>query len=52
MLLFNITNRLNICQKYRHPKNSSLSFVPPSKDENRPKRNQSLRQKSEWKMGG
>ena len=39
-------------EKYKHPKNSSNSSVPPSKDENRPKRNQSLRQKSGRKVGG
>lgn len=38
--------------KYEHPKNSNNSSVPPSKDENRPKRNQSLRQKSGLKPGG
>lgn len=38
--------------KYEHPKNSNNSSVPPSKDENRPKRNQSLRQKSGRKPGG
>lgn len=39
-------------EKYRHPKNSSNSSIPPSKDENRPKRNQSLRQKTGKKVGG
>ncbi len=29
-----------------HPKNSNNSSVPPSKDENRAKKNQSLRKKS------
>lgn len=38
--------------KYEHPKNSNNSSVPPSKDENRPKRNQSLRQKTGRKPGG
>ena len=38
--------------KLKHPKNSSNSSVPPSKDENRPKRNQSLRKKSGKKTGG
>lgn len=44
-----LKNRLS---KYEHPKNSSNSSVPPSKDENRPKRNQSLREKSGRKPGG
>ena len=38
--------------KYEHPKNSRNSSIPPSKDENRPKRNQSLREKSNRKPGG
>jgi len=38
--------------KYEHPKNSNNSSVPPSKDENRPKRNQSLREKTGRKPGG
>jgi len=38
--------------KYEHPKNSNNSSDPPSKDENRPKRNQSLRQKTGLKPGG
>jgi transposase len=37
---------------YQHPKNSGNSSIPPSKDENRPKRNQSLREKSGRKPGG
>ena len=39
-------------KRYQHPKNSSNSSIPPSKDENRPRRNQSLREKSELKPGG
>lgn len=35
-----------------HPKNSTNSSVPPSKDENRAKKNQSLRKKSGKKTGG
>ncbi len=35
-----------------HPKNSNNSSVPPSKDENRAKKNQSLRKKSGKKTGG
>ncbi len=43
-----LRNRLS---KYEHPKNSNNSSVPPSKDENRPKR-KSLREKSGLKPGG
>lgn len=35
-----------------HSKNSRNSSVPPSKDENRPLKNQSLRSKSDKKVGG
>jgi len=38
-------------ERYEHPKNSNNSSIPPSKDENRPKRNQSLRVKSGKKPG-
>jgi len=38
--------------KYETPKNSNNSSIPPSKDENRPKRNQSLRKKTGRKSGG
>jgi transposase len=38
--------------RYEKPKNSRNSSIPPSKDENRPKKNQSLRQKSNKKIGG
>lgn len=38
--------------KYKNPKNSSNSSIPPSKDENRPKPNQSLREVSGRKPGG
>ena len=37
---------------YRKRKNSNNSHIPPSKDENRPARNQSLRQSSGKKPGG
>ena len=37
--------------KYENPKNSNNSSVPPSKDENRPKR-KSLREKTGKKVGG
>ena len=36
----------------RHKKNSNNSHTPPSKDENRPVRNQSLREKTGRKPGG
>lgn len=35
-----------------HPKNSNNSSIPPSKDENRPQKNQSLRTKSGKSSGG
>ena len=38
--------------KYETPKNSSNSSIPPSKDENRPVKNQSLRSKSSKNTGG
>jgi transposase len=38
--------------KYEHPKNSNNSSVPLSKDENRPKPNQSLRISSGKSVGG
>lgn len=37
--------------KYENPKNSNNSSIPPSKDENRPRR-KSLREKSDRKVGG
>ncbi len=37
---------------YENPKNSCNSSIPPSKDENRPKPNQSLRKSSGKKPGG
>jgi len=37
---------------YKNPKNSNNSSIPPSKDENRVKKNQSLREKSGKKSGG
>lgn len=36
----------------KNKKNSNNSHIPPSKDENRPKRNQSLREKTDNKAGG
>ena len=38
--------------KYENPKNSRNSSIPPSKDENRPKKNQSLRRSTGKKPGG
>ena len=38
--------------KYEHPKNSNNSSIPPSRDENRPKRTNSLRVKTGKKPGG
>jgi len=38
--------------KYKHPKNSNNSSIPPSKDENRLKRTKSQRTKSHRKPGG
>jgi len=37
---------------YKNKKNSSNSHTPPSKDENRPMKNQSLREKTDKKPGG
>src|SRR5665213_280998 len=36
----------------KNKKNSNNSHIPPSKDENRPKKNQSLREKTDMKAGG
>jgi len=38
--------------KYENPKNSRNSSIPPSKDENRPKKNQSLRRSTGKTPGG
>jgi len=38
--------------KYNTPKTSSNSSLPPSKDENRPIKNKSLREKTDRKVGG
>ncbi len=48
----NVEELIKKLEHYEHPKNSSNSSIPPSKDENRPKRNQSLREKSGRKPGG
>ncbi len=37
---------------YKNKKNSNNSHTPPSKDENRAMKNQSLREKSDKKAGG
>lgn len=47
--IMDLENRLS---KYGNPKNSRNSSVPPSKDENRPAKNQSLREDSGKKTGG
>ena len=39
-------------ERFEHPKNSKNSSTPPSKDENRVLPNQSLRDKSDKKVGG
>ena len=44
-----LENRLS---KYENPKNSRNSSIPPSKDENRPSKTQSLRESSGKKSGG
>ncbi len=44
-----LTERL---ARYENPKNSRNSFVPPSKDENRPLKTKSLREKSGKRPGG
>lgn len=55
-LVAQLVNRIEILEReldqYRTPKNSSNSSIPPSKDENRPKRSQSLRRISGKKPGG
>ena len=51
-LLVRIDSLENELSKYRTTKNSSNSSIPPSKDENRPKKPQSLRQASGKKTGG
>ena len=47
-----IASLKNRLAKYETPKTSRNSSLPPSKDENRPKRNQSLRKPSGKKPGG
>lgn len=42
----------SLLARYRNPKNSGNSSIPPSKDENRPKKTQSLREDSGRKPGG
>jgi transposase len=46
------TELKNRLANYEHPKNSNNSSIPPSQDENRPKRNQSLREKTGRSPGG
>lgn len=47
-----LRNKIDKLENRSHRKNSSNSSIPPSKDENRVKPNQSLRQKSGKKTGG
>lgn len=47
-----IVQLLEKIEELIHPKNSRNSSVPPSKDENRPLKNQSLRTNSGKKVGG
>ena len=47
-----IMQLLEKIERLTHSKNSRNSSVPPSKDENRPLKNQSLRNKSDKKVGG
>ena len=51
-----LVNRINQLEAelaiYKNKKNSNNSSIPPSKDENRPLKNQSLRAKSGKKAGG
>lgn len=42
----------HMLSKYQNPKNSGNSSIPPSKDVNRPKKNQSLRRATGRKPGG
>jgi transposase len=47
-----VAKLINEVETLKHSKNSRNSSVPPSKDENRPKKNQSLRTSSGKKPGG
>ena len=51
-LLIRIDSLESELAHYRTPKNSGNSSIPPSKDENRPKKSQSLRKASGKKSGG
>ena len=51
-LLRKIDELMQIIEQLSKPKNSRNSSIPPSKDENRVLRNQSLRGKSDKKVGG
>ena len=44
LLEFRIVNLESRLCRYQNPKNSGNSSIPPSKDENRPKKMQSLRE--------
>ena len=50
-LLDTITELKARIYELEHPKNSNNSSIPPSKDENRVKRNQSLRERSGKRPG-
>ncbi len=52
ILKVRVTELEDSLSKYKNPKNSRNSSVPPSKDENRSKKTQSLRGKSDRKSGG
>lgn len=47
-----VTKLIDKVETLKHPKNSRNSSMPPTKDENRPKKNQSLRTPSGKKPGG
>lgn len=48
-IILNLRERIKVLE---NKKNSNNSSIPPSQDENRPKKNQSLREKSDKKVGG
>jgi len=52
LLKARITDLEQKLERYINRKDSNNSFLPPSKDENRPPRTSSLREKSERKVGG
>ena len=48
-IILHLRERIKVLE---NKKNSGNSSIPPSQDENRPKKNQSLREKSDKKAGG